>query len=90
MHEQIILHRGDNDFKVPHMREERGELLTANIRNICISMEATRIVDEYLNQMMVSITENMVNIAINRDRVLEADIDSDDEVSLEGNVLATV
>ena len=53
-------------------------------------MEATRIVDEYLNQMMVSITENMVNIAINRDRVLEEDIDSDDEVSLEGNVLATV
>ena len=36
------------------------------------------------------ITENMVNIAINRDRVLEEDIDSDDEVSLEGNVLATV
>ena len=90
VHEQIILHRGDNDFKVPHMREERGDLLTANIRNICISMEATRIVDEYLNQMMVSITENMVNIAINRDRVLEEDIDSDDEVSLEGNVLATV
>ena len=28
------------------------------------------------------ITENMVNIAINRDRVLEEDIDSDDEVSL--------
>ena len=40
------------------MREEIGELLTANIRNIC--------------------------------RVLEEDIDSDDEVSLEGNVLATV
>jgi len=43
-----------------------------------------------LQQMMVSITENMVNIAINRDRVLEEDIDSDDEVRLEGNVLATV
>ena len=40
--------------------------------------------------MMVSITENMVNIAINRDPALEEDIDSDDEVSLEGNVLVTV
>ena len=72
------------------MREERGELLTANIRNISINMEATRITDEYLNKMVVSITENMADIAINRDRVLEEDMDSDDEVSLEGNVLATV
>ena len=53
-------------------------------------MEATRIVDEYLNEMVVSIAENMTDIAINRDRVLEEDMDSDDEVSLEGNVLATV
>ena len=29
-------------------------------------------------------------IAINADRVSEEDIDSDDEVSLEGNVLGTV
>ena len=43
-----------------------------------------------LQQMMVSITENMVNIAINRNHVFDEDIDSDDEVSLEGNVLATV
>ena len=39
---------------------------------------------------MVSITENMADIAINRDRVLEEDMDSDGEVSLEGNILATV
>ena len=32
----------------------------------------------------------MVNIAINRDRVSDEHIDSDDEVSLEGNVLTTV
>ena len=40
--------------------------------------------------MMVSITENMADLAINSDCVLEEDMDSDDEVSLEGNVLATV
>ena len=32
----------------------------------------------------------MADLAINVDRVLEEDMDSDDEVSLEGNVLATV
>ena len=40
------------------MREEREELLTANTRHININMEATRIVDEYLNEMVVSIAEN--------------------------------
>ena len=40
------------------------------------------------NNMKQSGTLNQ--IAINRDRVLEEDIDSHDEVSLEGNVLATV
>ena len=87
VHEQIILHRGGNEFNVPHMREERGELLTANIRNITINEEATRIVDEYLNQMAVSFTENMADLAIRGDRVLEEDMDSDDDVSVEGNVL---
>ena len=32
----------------------------------------------------------MTDLAINSDRVLEEDMDSDDEVSLEGNVLAAV
>ena len=90
VNEQIILHRGDNDFKVPHIRKERGELIIANIRNICITMVSTRIVDEYLNKTMIFITENMLNITINCDCVLEEDIDSDNDVSLEGNVIATV
>lgn len=41
--------------------------------------------------MAVSFTENMADLAIRGDRVLEEDMDSDDDdVSVEGNVLATV
>ena len=90
VHEEIILHRGENTFRVPHFRTERAELITANIRNISINEEATRIVDEYLNDMSVSITENMADLAINGDRVLPEDMDLDDEVSVEGNVLTVV
>ena len=91
VHEAIILDRGGNDFKVPHFRKERKELVTANIRNISIDAEASRIVDEYLGGIVESTTEreSMADLDIDGDRVTEDDLESDSE-SVEGNVLAAV
>ena len=80
-----------NDFKVAHFRKERKQLVTANITNISIDAEATRIVDEYLGGMVESTTEreSIADLDIDGDRITEDDLESDSE-SVEGNVLAVV
>jgi len=52
----------------------------------------TKWTDQLVSTMVKSVDwENRCTFqALSHDRVLEEDIDSDDEVSLEGNVLATV
>ena len=67
VHEQIIIHYGGNNFKVPHLRNDR--VLLANDDAYSTGMRATEIIDNFLND---NIQEDFDLL---REQVVESEIE---------------
>ena len=54
---QIILEKSGEDFKPLHMKRERKHLIEIGIQNLSLNEEATKIIDSYLENQLLSDTE---------------------------------
>ena len=75
VHEQIIIHYGGNNFKVPHLRNDR--VLLENDDAYSTGMRATEIIDNFLHD---NIQEDFDLL---REQVVESEIEDGSDIELD-------
>ena len=75
VHEQIIIHYGGNNFKVPHLRNDR--VLLENDDTYSTGMQATKIIDNFLHD---NIQEDFDLL---HEQVVESEIEDGSDIELD-------